>query len=156
MAAIFDFQHAQTSDSIPTIVSPCCPTQKTWVLPLEHLYHHAYKPRYTLFPMHFRLLAAIFDFWHTRTSDCLPNSLSVLLDPENTGIAIGISLLSCIRELRYTLFNNNNNNYLTYRMKDEWEWVGRFRVLPVKPTNTAITDGGLFSDTSDEWCDGEW
>ena len=41
-------------------------------------------------------MTAIFDFRQTRTSDSIPISLSVLLNPENMGIAVGISLLSCI------------------------------------------------------------
>ena len=42
-------------------------------------------------------MAVIFDFRHTRMSNSLLKSLSVLPDPENMGIAIGISLLSCTR-----------------------------------------------------------
>ena len=53
-----------------------------------------YELRYTLFPVYFRLMAAIFDFRLTRTSDSVPTSLSVLPDPENMGLAVGISLLS--------------------------------------------------------------
>ena len=41
-------------------------------------------------------MAAIFDFRHTQTSDSIPTSLSVLSDSESMGIAVGISLLSCI------------------------------------------------------------
>ena len=43
-----------------------------------------------------KLLSAILDFRHTQTSDSIPTSLVVSLDPENMGIAVGISLLSCI------------------------------------------------------------
>ena len=50
-----------------------------------------------LFLVYFRLMAAIFDFRHTQTSESLATSLSVLPDPENMGIALGIALLSCIR-----------------------------------------------------------
>ena len=46
--------------------------------------------------MHFRLMAAIFDFRNTKTSDSIPNSLFVLPDPENMGTAVENSLLSCI------------------------------------------------------------
>ena len=42
-------------------------------------------------------MAAIFDFWQTQTAEYIPTSLSVLPDPENMGIAVGIYLLSCIR-----------------------------------------------------------
>ena len=40
-------------------------------------------------------MAAIFTLQHTQTSDSILTSLSVLPDPENMGIAIEISLLSC-------------------------------------------------------------
>ena len=49
-------------------------------------------------------MTAIFDFRHTRTSDCIPISLSVLPDRENMGIAVGISLLSCMRAEIYVIF----------------------------------------------------
>ena len=53
--------------------------------------------------MYYRLVTAIFDFRHTQTSDGIPTSLFVLPHPENMGIAVGISLLSCIRtEIRVT------------------------------------------------------
>ena len=39
----------------------------------------------------------------------------------------------------------------TYGKMNEWADLERLQ----KPTNTAITDGGLFSATSNEWCDGE-
>ena len=42
-------------------------------------------------------------FLHTRTSDSLPTSLSVLPDPENVGIAVGIAFLSCIRAKTYVI-----------------------------------------------------
>jgi len=41
-------------------------------------------------------MAAIFDLRHIQTSDSIPTSLSVLPDPKNMGIAVGISLLSCV------------------------------------------------------------
>ena len=40
--------------------------------------------------MYFRLVAAIFNFRHTLTSDSIPTCLSVLPDPENMVIAVGI------------------------------------------------------------------
>ena len=42
-------------------------------------------------------MAAIFDLPVTPTSKILYISSSVLLDPENVGVAVGISLLSCIQ-----------------------------------------------------------
>jgi len=41
-------------------------------------------------------MVAIFDLRHTQTSESIPTSLSVLINPQNMGIAVGISLLSCI------------------------------------------------------------
>ena len=48
-------------------------------------------------------MAAIFDFQQTQTSDTLQICLSVLADPQNMGIAIGISLLSCIETEEYVI-----------------------------------------------------
>ena len=39
-------------------------------------------------------MATIFDFRHTQMLDSIPISLSMLPDPENMGIAVGIALLS--------------------------------------------------------------
>jgi len=41
-------------------------------------------------------MAAIFDLRYTQTSDSIPTSVSVLLNPKNMGIAVGILLLLCI------------------------------------------------------------
>ena len=50
-------------------------------------------------------MVAIFDFLHFQTSDSILTSLTVLLDPENMGIAVGISLLSWVEaEIRVTEF----------------------------------------------------
>jgi len=38
----------------------------------------------------------IYDLRHTQKSDSIPTSLSVLPNPKNMGIAVGILLLSCI------------------------------------------------------------
>ena len=46
--------------------------------------------------MYFRLMAAIFDFQHTQTSDSIHIYLSVLPDHKNLGTAVGISLISYI------------------------------------------------------------
>ena len=42
-------------------------------------------------------MAAIFDSQHTQTSHSNPICLSVLLDRENMGIAVGNSLSSCVQ-----------------------------------------------------------
>ena len=48
-------------------------------------------------------MAAIFDFRLTRTSDSILVSVFVLLDLENMGIAVGISLLSWLKAEIYVL-----------------------------------------------------
>ena len=48
-------------------------------------------------------MAAIFEFQHTQTSDSIPTSLSVMPDPENIGIAVGISLLSWLKAEIYVI-----------------------------------------------------
>ena len=75
----------------------CCPTPKTWVQPSEFCCYHMYELRCTLFLVYFRFMAVIFDFRHTRTSDSLGSSLFVLPDPKNMCVAVGMSLLSCVR-----------------------------------------------------------
>ena len=42
-------------------------------------------------------MVAIFDFQHKQTSDSILTSLSVLPDPENMNIAVGISSLLCLQ-----------------------------------------------------------
>jgi len=61
--------------------------------------------RYTVCPIYFRLMAAIFgsQYAQTRMQDCIPSSISVLPDPRNIGVAVGISLLSCIRAEIYLI-----------------------------------------------------
>ena len=53
--------------------------------------------------MYFRLMAAIFDFRRAQTLDNTPTSLFVLPDPENIGIAVGISLLSWLKAEIYVI-----------------------------------------------------
>jgi len=48
-------------------------------------------------------MAAFLDLRHTHTLGSIPSSLSVLLDPGNMGVAIGILLLSCIRAEIYVI-----------------------------------------------------
>ena len=48
-------------------------------------------------------MAAIFYFWHTRTSDSIPTSIFVFPDPENMGIAVEISLPSRIEAEIYVM-----------------------------------------------------
>jgi len=52
---------------------------------------------YEQFTMYIQLMDAIFDFQQARAWDSIPNSLSVLPDPGNMDVAVGIPLLSCIR-----------------------------------------------------------
>ena len=53
--------------------------------------------------MYFRLMAAIFDLPVTPTKESIYNSSTVLLDPENVGVAAGISLLSHIQAEIYNI-----------------------------------------------------
>jgi len=48
-------------------------------------------------------MAAIFDFQQAQTYKSIPTTLSVLPDPENMCVAVGISLLSCIRAEMYAM-----------------------------------------------------
>ena len=50
-------------------------------------------------------MAAFFDLSVTHISESVNTSPAVLLDPENVGVAFGISLLSCIEAeiLRYSI-----------------------------------------------------
>ena len=47
--------------------------------------------------MYFWLMAAIFDLQVTLTSESIYNSPTVLVDPENVGVAAGIALLSHVQ-----------------------------------------------------------
>ena len=53
--------------------------------------------------MYFRLMAAIFDFPLTPTSESIHNSFTVLLDSENTDDTVGISLPATIQDLHSEL-----------------------------------------------------
>ena len=69
--------------------------------------------------MYFRFKGTMFDFRHTQTSDNIPTSLSVLPDPENMGLAVGIALLLCIEAEIYVLsvllpVNSRHLRFLTY------------------------------------------
>ena len=48
-------------------------------------------------------MAANFYLRHTQMTDSIPTSLFVLPDPENMGIAVRFSLLSCIRAEIYVI-----------------------------------------------------
>ena len=74
---------------------------------MESRCYHIHKLRYRTLHMYFRLMAAIFDLPVTPTSKNVYNSSSVFLDPENVGVAVGISLLSHtqaeIQDIAYVL-----------------------------------------------------
>ena len=97
-----------------------CPSSKTWVQPFEFRCYHVYELSYKLFPVYFWLRAAIFDFQHTQTWDSIPTSLSVMPDPEKMDIAVGISLLSCVRAELYVIaclvtVNVHHLRFTTYK-----------------------------------------
>jgi len=66
-------------------VQSCCLTSKTYVFPLEFRCYLAYKLRYMLFHIHFRLQAAIFDILLTLTLESVRTSPTVLLNLKNGG-----------------------------------------------------------------------
>ena len=85
MAAIFDFQHTQTSDSIQICLS-VLPDHDNLDIAVEiSLLSCLQTEIYDIVHMYFRLMAAIFDLRHTETSKSIPTCLSVLPDPENMG-----------------------------------------------------------------------
>ena len=89
MATIIDFQHSKTSDSVLTSLS-VLPDPEIMGILLKCRCYYVYELRLTLFPIYFRLMAAIFDFQQTQTSDSIPTSLYVLHDLENVGITVGV------------------------------------------------------------------
>jgi len=93
MTASFDLQHAQTQENIPSSLS-VLPYPGNMGVALEFRCYHLYELRYTLCPIYFRLMDAIFDFQHAQTYEIIPSSIFVLPDPGNMGVAVGISILS--------------------------------------------------------------
>ena len=53
--------------------------------------------------MYFRLMAAIFDLPVTPTSENIHNSPTVLLDPENVEVTVGVPLPATIQDLHSQL-----------------------------------------------------
>ena len=53
--------------------------------------------------MYFRLMAAMFDLPVTSTSESIHFSPTVLLDPENVGVAVGIPLPANIQDMQSEL-----------------------------------------------------
>jgi len=99
MAASFDFSQIQTSVILMStlVVLPDLENMGTAVgIPLLSCIEAERKPRYALFHIYFRLMAASFDFSQIQTSVILMSTLVVLPDLENMGIAVGISFISCI------------------------------------------------------------
>jgi hypothetical protein len=96
MTDIYDFQNTQTSDHIPTLPVHVA-RSRNHVLPLEPRCYPIYKLRYTLKLMYFRLMAAMLDLSVTPMSESIQTNLIVLPNPENVGVAVGISLLSHIQ-----------------------------------------------------------
>jgi len=76
------------------VVYPCCLTPETLVHPLEFRCYLVYELRYALFPIYFRLMAAIFDLQNVLKQYSIHSILYVLPDPGNVGVAVGISLLA--------------------------------------------------------------
>ena len=76
------------------------------IQPLKFRRYRVYELRYTLFPVNFRLMAAIFDLQYTQTSESIPSSLSVLPYYGNMSIAVGIVFLTSyhVKKARYEYF----------------------------------------------------
>ena len=74
-----------------------------WGWPLESCSYLFYKLRYRTLHMYFRLMAAIFDFPFTTTSESIHISSTVLLDPENMEDTVGILLPATIQDLHSEL-----------------------------------------------------
>ena len=92
-AAIFDFSQIHKFGSLhSSLIGELDPQNMS--IAVEFRCYHAYELRHTLFPINFRLIAAIFDFQHVQTSDGILTSISVLPDRENMAIAVRISLRS--------------------------------------------------------------
>ena len=53
--------------------------------------------------IYFRLMAAMFDLPVTPTSESIRTSPTVLLDPENVGVAVGFPLPATIQDLQSEL-----------------------------------------------------
>ena len=70
---------------------------------LESSCYLIYKLRNKLLHVYFRLMAAIFDLPVIPTSESIHNSPTVLLDPENVEVAVGISLISYMQADLYVV-----------------------------------------------------
>jgi hypothetical protein len=69
--------------------------------------------------MYFRFMAAMFDLPVTPTWESIRTSPTVFPDPDNMGIAVGISFLSCIEaEIRFVSFLQPPS------------WISDFRIHP--------------------------
>jgi hypothetical protein len=80
------------------LVPPFCRLpENVTIEPLESYCYFIYKLRYRTLHMYFRLMAAIFDLQVTPTSESIYNCSTVLADPENVGVAVGMSLLCHIQ-----------------------------------------------------------
>jgi len=111
-AAILDFR-LPLRRAVLGLVPLSCWISKMWEFLLKYRCNFEYGLRCTLSHIgfiafkaevhvsqlshiYFRLMAAIFDIRHTQTSNSIPTSLSLLPNPQNIGVAVEISLLSCI------------------------------------------------------------
>ena len=68
-----------------------------WEYALESRCHHVYKLRYSLLHNVLPLIVASYDLPVNMTSESIDFNTSVLLDLENVGMAVEISLLSYIQ-----------------------------------------------------------
>ena len=78
MAVIFDLIKTQTSDSIPTSLFVLSDPENMGNAVEIPFFISWIKAEKYVMSFHFRLMAAIFYFRHTQTSDSIPTSLSML------------------------------------------------------------------------------
>ena len=58
-----------------------------------------YKLRYKTWHMYFRLMAAVFDLPVTLTSESTHSSLTVYMDANNVGVAVGFPLPATVQDM---------------------------------------------------------
>jgi hypothetical protein len=87
---------SNTSENIHTLPVRVAQSRKHGLLFESRCYPIYHRLRFTLLHLYFKFKAAMFDLPVTPMSESIQTILIVLLDPENVGLAVGASLLSCI------------------------------------------------------------
>ena len=95
MATIFDLRHTQTSDSISTCIA-VLPDPENMDIAVGISLLSSIEDEIYVIANVIPVMAVVFDLPLTSMSASVHTSPTELLDPENVGIAFGISLLSNI------------------------------------------------------------